>query len=274
MRERDDRGQEEVLRMIKTETTLRIRVINPTISHEWNEEISSFLNDPSIILEPVAVDYGTASIESRVDDELAVPGIIDQAIRAERSGADGLVINCMDDPGLHAAREAVRIPVSAPGEASMHLASMLGHRFAIVTTSDEDIPMVEDLIARNHLSNSAAPVRAMGMSVLELDRDPTTTLAAFVTASASAVFEDGAAVIISGCSLLSSMAHSAALLLADQGAVVPVLNPLLAAIRQVETMARLEVTHSRRSYPPPVAKPLEWHDRSMELGPSLSPGRA
>jgi len=255
--------------MIKTKKVLRIRVINPTISHEWNEEMASFLDDAGVILEPVALDYGTASIESRVDDELAVPGIIEQAILAERSGADGLVVNCMDDPGLHAAREAVRIPVSAPGEASMHLASMLGHRFAIVTTSEGDIPMVEDLIARNYLSDSAAPVRAIGLSVLELDRDPAATLAAFVAASAAAVFEDGAAVIIPGCSLLSSMADSATRMLAEQGAVAPVLNPLLVAIRQVETMARLGVTHSHRSYPSPTAKPLVWHDPSMDLGPRL-----
>lgn len=260
--------------MTETQTVLRIRVINPTITHEWNEEIASALDEPGILLEPVALDYGTASIESRVDDDLAVPGIIEQAILAERSGADGLVVNCMDDPGLHAAREAVRIPVSAPGEASMHLAVMLSHRFAIVTTSEEDIPMVEDLIARNYLSGSAAPVRAIGMSVLELDTNPTATLAAFVAASGAAVFEDGAGVIIPGCSLLSSMADSAARMLAEQGAVVPVLNPLLVAIRQVETMARLGLTHSHRSYPPPIAKPLQWHDPSMELGPRLESRRA
>ncbi|NIA24501.1 MAG: hydrogenase expression protein HupH [Gammaproteobacteria bacterium] len=259
--------------MTVTQTVLRIRVINPTISNEWNEEMASFLDDPGIILEPVALDYGTASIESRVDDELAVPGIIEQAILAEQSGADGVVVNCMDDPGLHAAREAVRIPVSAPGEAGMHLASMLGHRFAIVTTSEEDIPMVEELIARNGLSDSAGPVRALGLPVLELVTDPGATLDAFVAASAAAVFEDGAGVIIPGCSLLSSMAGIAARMLAERGAAVPVLNPLLVAIRQIETMIRLGVTHSRRSYPPPVAKPLEWHDPSMELGPRLESGR-
>ncbi len=259
--------------MTETQTVLRIRVINPTISHEWNEDMATFLDEPGIALEPVALDYGTASIESRVDDELAVPGIIEQVILAERSGADGLVINCMDDPGLNAAREAVRIPVSAPAEASMHLASMLSHRFAIVTTSEEDVAPVEELIARNCMSGSAAPVRTLGLPVLELETDPVATLSAFVAAAAAAVFEDGAGVIIPGCSLLSSMAGTAARRLAERGAVVPVLSPLLVAIRQIETMIRLGVTHSRRSYPPPVAKPLEWHDPSMELGPRLESGR-
>lgn len=251
---------------------LAITVINPTITHEWNDEMRTFLDDPGIELIPVALAYGTGSIESRVDDELATPGVIEQAILAEESGSDAIVVNCMDDPGLHAAREAVGIPVTGPAEASMHLAAMLAHRFTIVTTGAEDIPVVEELIARNHLTHRAAPVRALGMPVLQLDADPEATFAAFLDASRRAIEEDGSGAIIPGCSLLSSMADRVSDELAGGGARVPVLNPLLVAIRQAENLVRLGVSHSRRSYPPPAAKPIRWHDPAMRLGPRLEAG--
>ncbi|MCP4321048.1 MAG: hydrogenase expression protein HupH, partial [Alteromonadales bacterium] len=39
---------------------------------------------------------------------------IKQAIKAERAGADAIIIDCMGDPGLNACREAVSIPVIGP----------------------------------------------------------------------------------------------------------------------------------------------------------------
>ena len=250
-------------------TPTRITVINPTITHEWNSETQNFLDDPAVDLEPVALDYGTASIESRVDDELSIPGVIEQAILAEEGGSDAVVINCMDDPGLQAAREAVSIPVAAPAEASMHLAAMLAHRFALITTTEADIPAVEELIARNKMRHQAAPVRALGLSVLELDADPQATLSSLVDVSERAIREDGAGVIIPGCSLLSSTAAEASEMLRTRGVPAPVLNPLLVAVRQAQNMVLLGITHSPRSYPSPLPKPISWHAPDMRLGPRL-----
>ena len=65
------------------------------------------------------IKLGPASIESAVDEVLAAPGVVEAAIKAESDGAQAVVIDCMLDPGLDAAREAVSIPVIGCGEAAM-----------------------------------------------------------------------------------------------------------------------------------------------------------
>jgi allantoin racemase len=69
-----------------------------------------------------------------VDEVLAAPGVVDAAIKAEADGAEAVVIDCMLDPGLDAAREAVSIPVIGCGEAAMRAT---GAPFAVVTAQLE-----------------------------------------------------------------------------------------------------------------------------------------
>ena len=150
----------------------KIVVINPTISREWDASSLEELQGaaaPETQLEIVALDWGPASIEARVDEDLAAPGILLCAIQAERDGANAILISCMNDPGLAAAREAVSIPVVGPAQASMHLAAMLCHRFSIITTGANDIPVVEELVARYHMTGKLASERAINIPVLELD---------------------------------------------------------------------------------------------------------
>ncbi len=55
-----------------------------------------------------------------------------QAVRAQRQGYDAFVIGTAQDPGLVEARAWAEIPVLGFGETAMHVASMLGRRFAFV----------------------------------------------------------------------------------------------------------------------------------------------
>ncbi len=239
----------------------KIVVINPTISREWNApslENLQIAATPGTQLEIVSLDWGPASIESRVDDDLAAPGILLCAIRAERDGADAILISCMNDPGLAAAREVVRIPVVGPAQASMHLAAMLSHRFSIVTTGTNDIPVVEELVARYRMTGKLASVRAIDIPVLELSAQVETTRKAVVSAAEAAVQQDGAGAIILGCTLLADLAPQIRASLSVRGIDVPLINPALAGLRLAETLAALGLSHSPRSYAPPGDKPAIW----------------
>ena len=68
---------------------------------------------------------------------------------------DAVVIDCMGDPALGAAREATSIPVLGPAQTSMHLAALLAHSFSIVTVLDSVVPLLEDLATRLPASASA-----------------------------------------------------------------------------------------------------------------------
>lgn len=197
------------------------------------------------------IDIGPISIESRLDSDLAAIGVMAAALRAQDERADAIVVNCMDDPGVDAAREIVSIPVIGPAEASISLAGHLGASFGIVTTSDDDIPVVAELVNHLDASSQCTSIRPLGLPVSALEEDPDTTRRHYLRAALDAVRIDGAAVLIAGCTLLASYTTQIAKDLAAQGASVPVIDPLMAAIHQATTFARLGIRHSTATYVPP-----------------------
>jgi len=65
---------------------------------------------PDTDVDFVFIDYGPASIESRYDDVMAVPFVVKKAEWAEKNGYDPVVVSCMMDPGVKAAKGALYIP--------------------------------------------------------------------------------------------------------------------------------------------------------------------
>src|SRR4030066_2435457 len=120
---------------------MKICIINPVITTSWEldtqKEYSSFAR-PGTLVKTVSLDWGPASVETRRDDALATPDILNKTIQAEKDGFDAVIIDCMADPGLFSAREVVNIPVIGPVEASMHLAAILAHRFSFISLLDTD----------------------------------------------------------------------------------------------------------------------------------------
>ena len=240
---------------------MHVRIINPVITTRWEENTRRHYASaarPDTQISVVSLDWGTASTECYREDALAVPDILSKAAQAEREGVDAIIIDCMDDPGLYAARELVRIPVVGPAEASMHLAAMLGHRFSVLTTLERDISMVEDLVARYGLSARLASARALNIPVLSLDDDVEATLQVLIEVSEQAVREDEAHIIIPGCTGLAGLAPRVQTGLAGRECEVPVLDPPSVAMKLAESLVDLGQAHSKRTYPQPPAKEIRW----------------
>jgi allantoin racemase len=250
---------------------MQITVIEPIV----REDVTDANPLPSIDgvqLRKLGVRWGVQSIESRLDDELAAPAVIDAAITAERSGADAIVVNCMDDPGVGPAREMVRVPVVGPAEASVHLALQLGRSFGIITTSHEDVPVVLELVDRLQLADRCGSVRALGLPVLELESDPEQTFRRYLDAATEAVVIDGCSVLIAGCTLLSKLSHRLTAELAERSIEVPVIDPMRAAIEHAVTLVRLGISHSPHAYPSPGPQTVSWPDGSAQLGGTVTAG--
>jgi len=240
---------------------MHIRIINPVITTTWEESTRRTYTDatrPGTQVSVVSLDWGTASIECHRDDALAVPDILTKVLQAEREGVDAVIIDCMDDPGLYAARELVSIPVVGPAEASMHLAAILGHRFSVLTTLERDISMVEDLVARYNLSAKLASVHALNIPVLALSDDGEATLRILIEVSEQAVREDDAHIIIPGCTGLAGLASQIQAGLAERECEVPVLDPPSVVMKLAESLVDLGQAHSKRTYPQPPAKEIRW----------------
>lgn len=190
---------------------------------------------------------GPASVESSVEEYLSVPGLIEAAPLLEGEGFDAIILGCFGDPGLAPARELVEIPVIGPGQAAGHVAAQLGLRFGVLTVVDEVVPAIWRQMRQHGLDSSIADVRAVDVPVLEL-RERADEVLATLEAEANRAIGAGADAFVLGCMTMGFL-DVARSLQARLG--VPVVNPVLAALKTAETMIALGVSSSRRAYPSP-----------------------
>jgi allantoin racemase len=155
-----------------------------------------------------------------------------------------------------AAREMVSIPVIGPGETAMHVASMLAHRFSVVTVLDRAIPMFYQHAHSMGLAERLASVRAIDVPVLELG-DTDMVLDALVEQSLMAVQEDRAHLIVFGCTGMIGLGPEVLKGLAGHGiGDVPVIDPPFLAVKVAEALVDIGLSHSKRTYPHPPPKEI------------------
>jgi allantoin racemase len=232
---------------------MRILVVNPNTSSSMTASIGAAARAvaaPSTEIVAVNPSSGPASIEGYFDEAFAVPGMLEEVLKGERAGAKGFVIACFDDTGLEAARAAASAPVVAIGEAAFHLASLIAHRFSVVTTLSRSIAPIEANLVKYGLDRRCAKVRACEVPVLALE-DPASGARAKLSAEIGrALSEDHADAIVLGC---AGMAELAASLAREHG--VPVIDGVAAAVKLVEALASLGLLTSKLGpYAPPLPK--------------------
>jgi len=209
---------------------------------------------PGCEVEVVFLDRGPASIESEYEEVVAAPDVVAKAKEAEAQGAGAVVVSCILEPGVPAAREQVSIPVLGPAQVSMHVAAMLSPSFSIVTVLDRLIPPLHGLVRLYGLSDRLASIRAIEVPVLDLRRNAPRVLEALVSESMQALDEDNAYAIILGCTALSGMGRVVQEALCQRGYDVPVIDPTLTAIKVAAALTDVGLSHSKLAYPFPPEK--------------------
>jgi allantoin racemase len=189
---------------------------------------------------------GPQTIESIYEEYLYIPVMIEAVLQAEREGYQGVITGCAGDPGLDAARELVRIPVTGPGESGMILAAMLGYKFSIITILDSVVRSTYELAHRVGVSQKLASVRSIGVPVEVVRRGEETTYQAVLATAKDAIQRESADVITMGCASLSFYAERL------QGDLqIPVVNPLVSALKMAEVLVCNNLSYSPLSYPTP-----------------------
>jgi allantoin racemase len=232
---------------------MKLLVVNPNTSVSMTERIGAAARDAAAAgTEIVAVNpaHGPASIEGYFDEAFAVPGMLEEIIKGERAGAQAFVIACFDDTGLEAARCAANGPVIGIGEAGFHMASLIAHRFSVVTTLSRSIAPIEANLVKYGLDRRCARVRACEVAVLALE-DPASGAREKLSAEiARAKAEEGAEAIVLGCAGMADLAASLAL-----EHELPVIDGVAAAVKLAEALVALgHATSKRGPYAPPLAK--------------------
>jgi len=235
---------------------MRLLVVNPNTSASMTEAIGHAARKAAAGAGEVVARnpaHGPASIEGYFDEAFAVPGLIEEILRGEAEGFEAFVIACFDDTGLEAARCAVAGPVIGIGEAAFHMASLISHRFSVVTTLSRSIAPIEANLAKYGLDRRCARVRACEVPVLALE-DPASGARAKLSAEIRrAKDEDGCEAIVLGCAGMADLALS---LSQEHG--LPVVDGVACAVQLARSLTALGLRTSRLGpYAPPLPKRFE-----------------
>jgi allantoin racemase len=250
---------------------MRILVVNPNTTASMTASIGACAQRVTAA-EVVAVNpaMGPASIESHYDEALAVPGLHTEIERGERDGAQGTVIACFGDPGLDAAREIAVGPVVGIAEAAMHVASLLGRTFGIVTTLSRTIGTAQDLVERYGFAGRCVAIRACDIPVLDLDVPGSPARLVVTELCRRVVEEDGADSVVLGCAGMADFCDEVAAAIG-----VPVVDGVVAGVKLIESLVALRLTTSRRDeYAPPPPKPYAGALEAFGRPPALVPADA
>lgn len=225
---------------------MRIKAIVPVLTHAYDQMLKETIDairepDTEVVLE--RVQGGVESIENYYDEQMAIGHILRCAETAEREGFDVVTILCAGDPGVEGAKDVLTIPVVGIYEAALHLACLLGRRFAVVTVLPDAVPLLEDRITLLGLTARCASVRSVDIPVLELEKDPDRMMDALLEQSRQAIVQERADTMVLGCAGMLGVARTL-----GEKLRVPVIDPVVAGIKMCEVLHKLNLAQSRKAY--------------------------
>lgn len=198
-------------------------------------EILSALVAPgtTVVVEPL--EEGPPAVESLADIAVVGAELVRQVPRWRDGGYDAVVIGCFSDPGLAALRDLIETPVIGPGASAVHVAAQFGERFGVLSSE----PTPKGLHARFRaigVGDLYVSERMVGCSVLDLSRRRNEVMGGIVQAARACV-ADGADVLVMGCLGMGFLPDLSGVLQDEAG--VPVVNPVIAALKTAETAVAL-----------------------------------
>ena len=182
------------------------------------------------------------------------------AARAEAGGYDAIAVGCYTDPCLDEVRDTVGIPALYMMQTSMHVACMLGRRFAFVSYSAANLKKMRLLAERYGL---AARLAATGRFEAQLARsdewfaDPAPILAKF-TQEAERCVAAGADIIIPTCGVLTQVLRASGINEVEGAMVLDGCSVLLKLSEGMVDLRRsVGLGRARRGLEPVVLKEIE-----------------
>ncbi|MFB3906173.1 MAG: aspartate/glutamate racemase family protein [Acidobacteriota bacterium] len=168
---------------------------------------------------------------------------VERIVKAEREGYDAVVLSCMYDPGLFEAREVVDIPVMGTLEASGLVCMMMGQMFSIVCPEQVVTSVLRRTIDAYGFTPRCASLRHIDVVACDLypDRTPTDEIMRRLVEVGRKCVEDGAEILIPGCSIIGALYTKAFGRDPVEVIGVPVLDPQLVAFKMAEMMVDLRV---------------------------------
>jgi allantoin racemase len=226
---------------------LKILYVSPVGSDVFDKDVLETIRKvkrSDVEAKVVHLSKGPAHVEYHYYEHLNLGETLEWVKRAEEEGYDAVIIGCFYDLGFREARELVSIPVVSVAMATMHVAATLGHKFSIIVGRRKCIPKMESNVQIYGLEKKLASFRVVNFTVPRMAEEPKKLKESILSEAKKAIEEDGAEVIVLGCTAESGFMKE---LIGKLG--VPVLDPVVTSWKYAEMMAdlyrKVGLTHSR-----------------------------
>jgi len=219
---------------------IKIKLIIPTSKSpesQFMRELKKIVNKGTDI-DVTSFKDGPESIKSGYDIAMVSPFIIREAVEAEKEGFNAIIISSFVDPALRSAREVCNIPVIGLGETSMLIACMLGKRFSIITYDKQVIPIIENIVRKIGIERKLVSIMTTSKEVWDEKE---------MYENIRKAIANGAEVVIVGGDIVQNPIPSI-----QTDIKVPIINPLVTALKMAEALCSLGLSHSKLAYPKPV----------------------
>ena len=229
---------------------MKICIINPNTTAAFTTRLlqsARAIAAPGTDVITVQPSIGAASIESHAEEALGALGVMQMVAEREKTGVDAYVIACFGDTGLHQAREMARGPVVGMTEAALQAASLVAHRFSIVTLPPRTRAHSLRVLQDTGLSHRCT-IRALEVPVLDLEDDVAASDPIIEAEARLAIEQDHAEAIILGCAGLSDLVEPL-----SQKLGMPVIDGVMVGLKFAEGLVAAGLRTSKRStydYPP------------------------
>lgn len=244
--------------------TNRILWINPIGTGVFDEPIRELIDREKRLettVNVVSLSRGPQHLEYHYYEALVLADVLHSVKRAEKEGYDAAVIGCFYDPGLREAKEITeRLVVTAPCEATLHIAASLGHRFSIIVGRKKCIPKMHENVVNYGFGSRLASFKSVDLGVHEFHKKPAETARRMRAAAKDAVENDLAEVIILGCTIQFGFYKE---LQEELG--IPVIDAVLAPFKYAEFLIELRERFDWRQSKiygyegPPRQEIIDWN---------------
>lgn len=171
-------------------------------------------------------------LEYHAYEALVIADIV-RLVYEERQAYDAFVIGCFYDVGLREAREVSgKAIVTAPCQSATAIACNLGNSFSVLVGRRKWIPKMRENVRLYGHEHALASMRPLDLGVHDFQADHARTTERLMTQGRKAVEEDGAEVLILGCTAEYGFNQKM-----QQALGVPVIDAVTAPFKYAEFLA-------------------------------------
>jgi len=220
--------------------SMKLLVISPFGTGEYDSTIKQVIDKVKRKDTDITVRHlsrGLKFIRHAYFQMLMTPDVVEEIIKAEADGFDGVFVSCCFEPGVKEAREVVDIPVVGGLLPAVFLARQIGQKFGFITDTPRANAQTYDLCKQYKADVELVGIRSVAMNVESIASAPEKNQEKVVEIIGQFI-KDGADVIVNGCTIVA--AYFSEKDKPKSLANIPVLDSNVCAIKTLEMLVDLQ----------------------------------